>query len=64
MSYGKKSYRHAVSDGTDSLEIIKHGDSEWCQIKMIMNDWERGSIQIRSREQAEQLHFMLGQMLA
>lgn len=47
----------------DSIKIRKMMHLNYFGISTKINDEEVGSITIRSKQQAEQLHFMLGQLL-
>lgn len=62
-SYSNKSYSYSVSNGFDDLYVNKNPSSDWMEIKMVTNDLANGVITIRSKEMAEQLHFMLGQLI-
>lgn len=60
--YDNKTYGMVVVENSDSLSVEKcRGD--WCYIKMETNGFSNGEITIRSEVMAEQLYFMLGQML-
>lgn len=59
----KKSYSMTVQESNDKLVVEKSNNSDWSEVKMITNKFDNGSIAIRSKAMAEQLHFMLGQML-
>lgn len=59
----RKSYDSAVTCGSDKIVVQKSRHSEWVNIYMKVNDVHMNEITIRSKEQAEHLHFMLGQML-
>jgi hypothetical protein len=61
--YQKKCYNMAAQHMVDQLHIDKSTQSDWCEITMITNGFENGIITLRSKEMAEQLHFMLGQLL-
>ena len=61
--YRNKYYDMSVVESSDSLYLSKASKSDYCEIKMKVNNFDDGSILIRSKEMAEQLHFMLGQML-
>jgi len=58
-----KYYSMSVQEFNDKLIVKKISNTDWSNIQMITNDNENGSIQLRSKAMAEQLHFMLGQML-
>ncbi len=60
--YYKKSYGMSVSDGCDTLTVRK-SNGDWSHIEMDTNGSDNGKITIRSKAMAEQLQFMLGQML-
>lgn len=62
-SYWKKNYGSSVSSGCDELHVRKSSGGDWSHINMLTNDQPNGDITIRSKEHAEQLHFLLGQML-
>ena len=61
--FHKKTYRVSTKQGNDELYVVKQGDSDWSSVQMITNGNENGAVQLRSKEAAEHLHFMLGQML-
>jgi hypothetical protein len=61
--YWEKGYNATVSRGGDDIEVNKNSGGDWSTITMCTNGNPNGSITIRSREHAEQLHFLLGQML-
>ena len=63
-SYWRKNYTMTVQEASDALNLSKLSDSDWCSLTMRTNDFDNGSITIRSQAMAEQLHFMLGQMLS
>ncbi len=62
--YWKKHYTMTVQETNDALILTKDGGSGWCHLTMRTNDRDNGSITIRSQAMAEQLHFMLWQMLS
>ena len=62
-NYNKKYYSMSVKEANDEVCVNKSTGADWCTIKMVNNDEFTGDITIRSREMAEQLKFMLGQML-
>lgn len=61
--YYKKPYSMNAQESNDKLFVEKHFDSDWLNISMETNCAENGKITIRSKNMAEQLHFMLGQAL-
>lgn len=61
--YWDKTFSTSVSNGCDNIRVEKIGNSDWSHIKMITNNNSNGEITIRSKEQVEQIHFLLGQML-
>ncbi|MDH5798909.1 MAG: hypothetical protein OEZ19_10110 [Paracoccaceae bacterium] len=61
--YEKKHYRMSATHGVDTLTVEKDSRSDWATIRKTIHDDSFGEIEIRSKEMAEQLHFMLGQML-
>lgn len=61
--YWKKSYEMAVQDGNQKLFLSKRPDTDWSHISMLNNSNEVGQIELRSKEHAEALRFMLDQML-
>ncbi len=65
LSYFKKNYCMTVSESgsCDVLSVNKNNGTDWSALKMVTNGRSNGTITLRSREIAEQLHFSLGQML-
>ncbi len=61
--YYKKNYAMNVQETNDELQVDKISGTDWCDVTMTTNGNENGKITIRSKVMAEQLHFMLGQML-
>jgi len=61
--FWRKNYVQEVVNDVDRLHVIKPSGSDWTQISMTVNDQPAKSITIRSRQQAEQLYFMLKQLL-
>ncbi len=61
--YMDKSYHHTVADRNDTLTVHKFPSDDSATITMTRDD-DKSSISIRSREQLEQLHFLLGQLLS
>jgi len=61
--YFAKNYIMSAQQDNDKLRVVKCGQSEWCNIENTTNNSDNGKITIRSKAIAEQLHFMLGQML-
>ena len=57
-------YEMTIRHGTDALRVAKGGGSGWVSLNMTVNGTDAHCITIRSREHAEALHFMLGQMLS
>jgi len=62
-NYYEKHYTMGLQENNDKLIVSKMSQSDWCLIKMNTNNSANGKIQIRSKAMAEQLHFMLGQLL-
>jgi hypothetical protein len=62
-NYWEKSFNTAVLHGNDEITVYKNSGGDWIGIEMQTNKTPNGSITIRSKEHAEQLHFLLGQML-
>ena len=62
-TYYDKSYSRSTTEGADSLHVRKRRGTDWLDIEMITNGTGNGSICIRSKDMAEHLHFMLGQLL-
>lgn len=62
-TYLKKTYSRQVVEDSDALTVNKHAGSDWAFLKMEINGRMSGEICLRSREMAEHLHFMLGQLL-
>ncbi len=63
MAYIDKHQSHAITDGTNTLTVHKFPDDDSTTITMTRDD-DKSSISIRSQEQLEQLHFLLGQLLS
>jgi len=61
--YLEKFYDCKATICDDSIKIRKMMHLSDFRITAKINNEEVGSITIRSKEQAEQLHFMLGQLL-
>ncbi len=63
--YWNKSYEATVTDGgVDVLTVKKHSGCDQASITMVINkDVKRIEIDIRSKDQMEQLHFLLGQLI-
>lgn len=61
--YHNKHYMCSCLSGCDNLSVKKTTSGEWVDIEMVINGFDGGRIQLRSREAAEQLRFMLGQLL-
>lgn len=62
-AYWNRIYAMSAQETNDRLRVRKDSGTDWCEVQMTTNNSPNGSIQIRSKEMAEQLHFMLGQML-
>lgn len=62
--YWCKNYAMMAQETNDALTLSKDSGTDWCRVTMRTNDIDSGSITIRSKAMAEQLHFMLGQMLS
>ncbi len=56
-------YTASITNGDDKLTVNKARGCSWADIIMETDSLEAGGIMLRNREQAEQLHFMLGQLL-
>lgn len=63
LEFWDKHYKMSAQQSNDRLCVSKNQGTDWSKVEMITNDFSNGTIQIRSKEMAEQLHFMLGQML-
>ena len=63
MKYQDKRYNSSVIIGNDNITLAKSSGSEWSYIENTINGDKDTEITIRSKEMAEHLHFMLGQML-
>ena len=63
-NYFNKYYRQSSTDKNSELRVTKSSDSEWVGIGMVVNGSADASITIKSKEQLEALHFMLGQLLS
>jgi hypothetical protein len=61
--YWKRRYHMEAIEGVDALNVDKSPGTDWCWVRMTVADNEPIGINLRSKEMAEQLHFMLGQML-
>lgn len=61
--YKIKHYSVSVEERNDKMRLTKGMNSDYCEINMKTNDINEGGLVIRSKNMAEQLHFMLGQML-
>jgi len=66
INYFEKNYSASMSGSNvpDIIKVKKRSGDDWCDIEMSIHDETTGRIQIRSKEQTEQLHFLLGQMLS
>lgn len=60
--YWEKWYHASHTMSVDQLSIEKSGGTDWCNITMSVNG-NSATITIRSKEQLEQLRFMLTQLL-
>ena len=56
-------YTASIINGNDKLTVHKQMGCSWADITMKTNYGETCEIALRNRDQAEQLHFMLGQLL-
>lgn len=63
LEFDKKHYFMKVEESSDQLIVDKNCQSKWLNIRMVTNGSHNGQITIRSKEMAEQLYFMLGQVL-
>ena len=61
--FHKKHYSMEIKESNDLIHIDKMSGTDWSTIEMVTNDKSNGYITIRSKNMAEHLHFMLGQML-
>lgn len=61
--FDKKHYDTTTFIGNNKLCVNKLTSSDWSHITMRTNDEVNGTITLKSKEIAEALHFMLGQML-
>lgn len=61
--YWEKHYDICVQKDNDKLFLSKSHGTDWCHVTMLTNGNDNGTIELRSKEHAEALHFMLGQML-
>lgn len=62
--YFKSHYDCEFQGGTDAIRIRKNSNSEWLWLCVkVGNSGTINSINIRSKQDAEHLHFMLGQAL-
>ena len=61
--YYNQNYSMTVQEANDKLTVSKSSGSNWCGIAITTNRNSNGMIMLRSKAMAEQLHFMLGQML-
>jgi hypothetical protein len=61
--YYKSNYTMKAQETNEVIAVNKSSNSDWCEITMATNDKANGAITIKSKHMAEQLHFMLGQML-
>lgn len=61
--YDKKEYVMSAQETNDKLTVSKGSGSDWVMVMMTTNNEQNGHVTIRSKAMAEQLHFMLGQML-
>ena len=63
--YWNKYYKATVIDkGFNELTVSKNQGSDWSEIEMAMNDNKSDRITLKSQDHAEQLHFLLGQLIA
>jgi VCBS repeat-containing protein len=62
-SYEKSQYCMSAIQHPDKVTVSKTQGSDWCHVTLDIHGKEDSAINIRSKEMAEQLHFMLGQML-
>lgn len=56
-------YRMELKTNGDTFEISKSSSSTWAKITKKNPDGTSDSLDIRSKQMAEQIHFTLGQML-
>ena len=61
--YWGSHYDMAIQHNNNKLFLSKRTSTDWSHITMLTNGNETGQIELRSKEHAEALHFMLGQML-
>lgn len=62
--YWNRRYTMGARESSDELRVEKRAGTDWCDLSMQINGEYNGRITIRSREMAEELHFMLGRMLS
>ena len=63
MGYLREGYKASAIVGVDKVTVNKLSGSDWSTIKLTVNGYEEGEVGLRSKQMAEHLHFMLGQML-
>lgn len=61
--YWQSHYDSTAECGVDTLRVRKSNRTEWSEIELRIHGELKSEITIRSRQHAEHLHFMLGQML-
>jgi hypothetical protein len=61
--YVKLNYFMSAGQHPDVLTVSKSAGTDWSHVTMTIHGDIKADITIRSQEMAEQLHFMLGQML-
>lgn len=63
VNYTGKHFIMTAEQFPDRLTVKKNSPSDWSSVEMQVHDLVPVKITLRSKEMAEQLHFMLGQML-
>jgi hypothetical protein len=61
--YEASHYRMCGREDCVELEISKTSNTQWCHLVTMTSYRKDGEIVIKSQAMAEQLYFMLGQML-
>lgn len=59
----RKHFKVRVGNDLDQLRVEKLSGSDWIQVKLETHGRMRGDVELRGREIAQQLHFVLGQLL-
>ena len=61
--YFQKYFKMSFGEGQDNICLAKKDRQEWCTVEKTTGSLDDGKIEIRGMLMAEQLYFMLGQML-